>query len=294
MYRVFAVLVAALLAIPAAGCQPTPTVSPTPTGSSPPTVSPSPTQAGTTITVRTYFFLGSFTDSGGLVPVERVVPKLEPVGSTERAAIEALLAGPNDAELGASPAMYTVMPAGTRLLGLDFPEPGVVTVDFSGEFESGGSASAKARLAQVVFTLTQSPQITDVRFRLDGKPITTFSDAALPLDPPVDRSDYTDQLPVVFIDEPAWGGVLANPARIEGLANAFEAQFLVRILDAAGKSVFQGPVMATCGTGCWGTFDETIPYSVPASAPGRLQAYELSEVDGSIVNLTDYPVRLTP
>ena len=279
-----ALLAAASVAL---GCNPAPSGAP----SSGATAGPS---AGPTTTVRAYFFLGTFTDSGGLAPVERAVPQLEPAGATERGALEALLAGPNEAELGASPAMYTLMPEGTRLLGLDLGEGGVATVDLSGEFESGGSASAKGRLAQVVFTLTQFPSITAVRFKLDGRPIMAFSDAALPLEPPVDRSAYTDQLPLVFVDQPAWGGVLGNPAHIAGLANVFEAQFLVRILDAGGSSLAEGPVMATCGTGCWGTFDETFPYAVQATAPGRLQAYELSEVDGSIVNLTEYPVTLSP
>ena len=52
--------------------------------------------------------------------------------------------------------------------------------------------------------------------------------------------------------------------------------------------------MASCGTGCLGTFDETIPYAVPAAGPGTLQVYEPSAVDGSPVNVTDYPVTLSP
>ena len=99
---------------------------------------------------------------------------------------------------------------------------------------------------------------------------------------------------MIFLDRPAWGAALGNPAHLTGLSNVFEAQFLVRILDGSGGAVAERSVMASCGTGCWGTFDETIPYAVAAAGPGRVQAYELSAADGSIVNLTDYPVLLNP
>jgi hypothetical protein len=190
--------------------------------------------------------------------------------------------------------MYTVIPEGTRFLGLRI-DAGIATVNLSREFESGGgSASVLGRLAQVVYTLTQFPTVTGVRFELDGEPVTVFSGEGVLLDSPVDRSDYTDQLPAVFVDRPAWGGNLGNPARLVGMANVFEAAFHVRILDAGGHSLADGPAMASCGTGCWGTFDVTIPYRVESAAWGTLQVYELSAADGSVENLTEYPVWLTP
>jgi hypothetical protein len=52
--------------------------------------------------------------------------------------------------------------------------------------------------------------------------------------------------------------------------------------------------MATCGTGCWGTFDVTIPYVVGSAQWGSLQVFELSAADGSEIHMTEYPVWLTP
>ena len=231
--------------------------------------SPSPTSTGTT-TVRAYFFLGSFSDNAGLVPVLREIPRTPAVGA---AAMTALLAGPNDAELGARPAMYTTIPEGTRFLGLRI-DAGVATVNLSREFEGGGgSASILGRLAQVVYTLTQFPTVQSVRFELDGAPVTVFSGEGVVLDQPVGRADYTDQLPAVFVDRPAWGGVLGSPARLVGMANVFEATFRVRILDGAGHKLADTPAMATCGTGCWGTFDVTVPYaSSRQRAGGRFRS----------------------
>lgn len=254
-----------------------------------PDVTPTPTQ-GSTI-VRSFFFLGSFTDNAGLVPVLREVPKTQAVGT---AALTALLAGPNAAELSARPAMYTAIPEGTRLLGLRI-EGGIATVNLSREFESGGgSASVLGRLAQVVFALTQFPTVQGVKFELDGEPVEVFSGEGVVLSDPVARDDYYDQLPAIFVNRPAWGGVLANPATIGGLANTFEAALQVRILDGAGRTLAQGPAMATCGTGCWGTFEVSVPYTVARAGWGTLQVFEFSAADGSEVNLTEYPVWLTP
>jgi spore germination protein GerM len=260
-----------------------------------PTATSSPSATGRTTIVRTYFFLGSFTDNAGLAPVERTVPQLEPAGALQSQALDALIAGPNDAELRAAPAMYSVIPEGSTVLGLDFAANGLVTVNLSRAFQAGGgSASERGRLAQVVYTLTQWDSITAVRFAIDGTPVTSFGSSAIPLDHPVSRADFTDQLPAIFIDDPAWGGTLGQPAHLAGLANAFEATFHVRILDAGGHALADGPAMATCGTGCWGAWDLDVPYVVAVAGPGTLQAYELSAADGSPTNLTAYPVTLRP
>jgi hypothetical protein len=270
-----------------------PSPEPTPGQSGGPLVTPGPSAGPSddTTTIRAYFFLGSFVDNAGLVPVLREIPKTQAVGA---AAMAALIDGPKGAELGARPAMYTTVPDGTRVLGLTI-DAGVATVNLSKEFASGGgSASVLGRLAQVVYTLTQFPTIKTVTFELDGEPVSTFSGEGVVLDKPVGRADYTNQLPAIFVDRPAWGGVLGGSARLVGLANVFEATFRVRILDSAGRALAAEPVMASCGTGCWGTFDVTVPYNVGKAGWGTLQVYEPSAKDGSPTNLTEYPVWLTP
>ncbi len=263
-----------------------------PSPSSAPSDAPSPTVApGDTTIVRAYFFLGSFTGNAGLAPVLREVPKTQAVAT---AAVRALLEGPNAKELGASPAMYTDVPAGTRLLGLSIKN-GVATVDLSAEFESGGGkASILGRLAQVVYTLTQFSTVDAVKFELDGQPVTVFGGAGVVLDHPVGREDYTDQLPAIFMDRPAWGAALGHPGRVSGLANVFEATFRVRLSDAKGAVLVDRQVMASCGTGCWGTFRVDLAYTVSKAQYGTLRVYDRSAKDGSPENVTEYPVWLTP
>ena len=52
--------------------------------------------------------------------------------------------------------------------------------------------------------------------------------------------------------------------------------------------------MASCGTGCWGDFRTSLAYNVSRAQWGTLRVYDLSANDGSVENVTEYPVWLTP
>ncbi len=269
---------------------PGPTSTPTSPASSPGS-SPSsgPTSRPTaspveTVVVRAYFLLGD-----SLVPVLREVPKTAAVGG---AAIDALLGGPNQAEQNAR--IGSAIPAGSQLLGLTIKDR-LATVDLSSEFESGGgSASMFGRLAQVVYTLTQFPTVDSVAFRIEGRAVTVFSAEGITLDGPQSRADYDGQLAAIWVDRPAWGAAFGNPGRVTGSANVFEAEFRVAVLDASGRVLVDQPVMATCGTGCRGTFDVTLRYDVARAQYGTLRVYEPSAKDGSPINVREYRVWLTP
>ncbi len=257
------------------------------TAPGPPAVSPA---AGTpvpdTTSLQVYFF-----DGDRLIPVQREVPATVAVA---RAAMTALLAGPTAAEAGGSVPLGSEIPPGTTLLGVSVGG-GTAVVDLSGAFQSGGgSASMFGRLAQVVYTLTQFPTVTGVTFRLDGRPVTTFSSEGIVLSGPSGRADFRDYLPAIFVDRPAWGATLPNPARVSGIANVFEAQFVAEVATAGGTVLASRNVSASCGTGCWGTFDVTIAYRVDRAQPGRITVYDLSARDGTRENVRSYPVTLTP
>ena len=275
---------------PSAPATPAPSApaTPVPSGSAAPataapvaTPTPAPSVAET-IVVRAYFFLGSLTGSGGLLPVLREVPKTQAVGG---AAIRALLAGPSAKELAASPAMYTDIPTGTRLLGLSIAG-GVARINLSSEFQlATGSGKPALRLAQVVYTLTQFPSVTSVIVQLDGVAMTNAAGG---------RTDYAAQLPAIFVDRPAWGAAAGNPVSVSGVANVFEATFRVQLLDSKSGILVDRQVMASCGTGCWGDFTASLAYAVSQPQWGTLRVFDLSARDGSQRDVTQYPVWLTP
>jgi hypothetical protein len=239
--------------------------------------------------VRAYYVLDGDAGVEGLVPTLRVVPKSAGVA---RAAMTALL-DPEDI-LDQYDQLSTAIPAGSRLLGISIKD-GVATVDLSSEFASGGgSASSSFRLGQVVYTLTQFSTVRAVLFQVEGRTVTTFGAEGIVLDGPQARADFEEQLPSIFVDRPAFGAAAGNPARIAGSANVFEATFRIALLDHSGKVLVDQRAMATCGTGCRGTFDVTLRYDVPRAHWGTLRTYFGSAVDGSPEDIRDYPVWLTP
>ncbi len=272
---------------------PTPTALPSqsPPGSPTPTSRPTPTPTrapADTMVVRAYFVLDGDVGVEGLVPTLREVPQTTAVA---RSAMEALLRGEILADYDR---LASAIPAGTRLLGLTIRD-GIATVDLSREFESGGgSASAFYRLGQVVYTLTQFPTVRAVLFQVEGKTVTTFGSEGIVLEGPQARDDFEDLLPSIFVDRPAYGAAIGNPARITGNANVFEASFRIAILDGSRRTLVDDHAMATCGTGCRGTFDVTLRYTVAKAQWGTLRVFYGSAQDGSPQDIRDYPVWLTP
>jgi hypothetical protein len=199
----------------------------------------------------------------------RVTRTHEATPRVATAAMEALLAGPRlEAGLG------TAIPAGTRLLGISIKKR-VATVDLTSQYQSGGgSLSMKARLAQVVYTLTQFPTVRAVLFHLDGEPVNVFSGEGIVLDHPVGRADYEDLLPVISVDEPVAGERVTSPVRISGSANVFEANVTVKVLDENGHVVGRTFTTATCGTGCRGTYAVPVTFKVDHEQPGTIVVHD--------------------
>ena len=261
-----------------------------PSGSTDPgsSVAPTPTPSGTTI-VRAYFWLGGLPGSEGLVAVLREIPGTK---SVAKAAVNALLAGPTSAEAGR--AITTAIPDGSQLLSLSI-DGGVAAVDLSAEFESGGgSASVLTRLGQMVYTLTQVPTVKSVVFQIEGVTRTSFSSEGVILSKPATRADYVALLPDIWVDRPAFNAAIGNPAHVTGNADVFEATFRISTLDGGGKVVADVQVMASCGSGCRGAFDTTIPYTVSKAQYGTLRVYNPSAKDGTPESIRDYRVWLTP
>jgi hypothetical protein len=238
--------------------------------------------------IRSYFYLADSSGKAGLVPTLHVVAKS---AATARAALLDLLAGPNAIERAGS--VMTQIPAGVTLHGVTISK-GVATVDLSAAFVAGPAASVRARLAQVVYTLTQFGTISNVNFRIDGVALTGSMGAGVSLAKPVGRTSFRANLPDIFVDLPAYHAALSNGSVVKGLANVFEAQFMLQIIDGSGKWIYLEPVKATCGTGCWGSFSVKISYTVTKAQYGILKVWVPSAKDGKPVSIRSYPVWLTP
>ena len=253
-----------------------------PTAVSSPSATSSGSGSGETLTLRVYFLRGEHIAS-----MQRTVPQTLQVAA---AALGELLKGPV-AQDGSG--VSTAVPSGTTYISTAI-EGGTATVNLSGDFAAGGgSASMHARLAQVVYTLTQFPSISAVQFALDGQIVDVFGSEGLILDHPQTRADYEDITPAILLESPTPGGSATGATlRITGTANTFEATFNAKVTDANGQVLAQQVVTATSGSGTRGTFDATLifaPAPTPASQ-GTLTVYESSAKDGSPQNVIEIPV----
>ena len=151
--------------------------------------------------------------------------------------------------------LSTAIPAGSKLLGISIKNGVARPICLVSSESGGGSASAGYRLGQVVYTLTQFSTVRAVLFQVEGRTVTTFGPEGIQLDGPQSRKDFNALLPSIFVDRPAFGAAASNPARVTGNSNVFEATFRVAMLDASRKVLVDQMAMATCGSGCRGTFD---------------------------------------
>jgi hypothetical protein len=255
-----------------------------PTGS-PTTPSPSPSSSPTptrTVTYELWFNL-----DGYLFVTHRTELFTPAVGART---LEALVSGPNDAETAA--AVGTAINPGTRLLGLTIHD-GVATVDLDETFTAEETpAIAVGSLSQIVYTLTQFDSIDGVRFEVNGTPLTNFG--GYELDGPQRRASFADQLPAILVQSPGIGARVSSPVTISGSADVFEAVVSIAILDEHRRTVASAFTMATCGTGCRGSYTTDVRYHVGTRQPGTIRVYEVSAKDGSPLHVVEIPVILMP
>jgi spore germination protein GerM len=255
--------------------------SPSLTGS--PTTSPSESPDPT----RSMTYELWFNYDGALFVTHRTEPFTPGVG---RRSLEALFDGPTDGERHAD--VSTSINLGTRLLDLTI-DNGVATVDLDATFSAEETpAIAVGSLSQIVYTLTQFDSIDGVVFEVEGTPLPNFG--GYELDGAQSRANFADQLPFIMVETPGIGERVSSPVTIAGTSDVFEAVVSIEILDRNGDAVASTFTMATCGTGCRGSYTTDVEYSVETRQPGTIRVYEVSAMDGSPIHIVEIPVMLTP
>jgi hypothetical protein len=214
---------------------------------------------------------------------------IERTPSVARAAVQLLLAGPTAEERSAG--LSTAIPPNTRLHGLNLAD-GVLTIDVSKEFVEGADAATmRARLAQLVFTVTQFESVVSARVRIDGAPTTTFGTSGLTLEGTLDRSDFTAETPLILVETIAPGDILKGSARVAGMNNTFENNVRIRVVGADGRVLADTFTTGHGPMGSWGRFETTVPFDRGANSNGTVEVFEASAKDGSEINVVAVPVR---
>ncbi|MDT8900020.1 GerMN domain-containing protein [Anaeroselena agilis] len=161
--KYIALLIALLLVLFAAGCQPDQAATAPPAPVKAPEQHPSP-PAPATMSVTVYF---ATKDASFLVPETRILPKNDhPI----RTAIEQLLGEPKNA------ALVRALPEGTKLKGITVKDH-IAYVDFNDKLiknGSGGSAGELLAVGAIVNTLTEFADIEQVQIMVEGKKVNTL------------------------------------------------------------------------------------------------------------------------
>jgi Immunoglobulin-like domain of bacterial spore germination/Sporulation and spore germination len=225
-----------------------------------------PTETATVTTpVVTTMVRAYFLRDGKVWPAARWVPKTEDATTTALDALDALFAGPTAKE-SEDLSFKTAIPE-QNAWGGDLTSISV-----------GPQRLSRQALAQIVYTLTQFPNVKSVK--VEGKRYT--------------RADFEDQTPGILVESPLPFADVSSPIRATGTANTFEATFNYELTDTDGKIVDENFVTATSGTGTRGTFDFTTKkFTVPFSGVGSLVVFERSAEDGSRTKLVEIPLRMS-
>jgi germination protein M len=229
------------------------------------------------ITVSLYFVRGN-----SLGVAERQV---RATPDPRNATLQALLAGPTPAERAAG--LSTDIPSGTELRGLSIGFGGAIA-NFNPTLLSGGSSAPQSpRAAQIVYTLTQFPNVGSVLFQIAGNRISGFG--GVNYSAPVKRPDLLSMVPTVVMETPALGSVVHSPLNLAGLSG-FVGTYYLQLVDSTGKQVVN-----TLGTSAIGSsFTATIPYTTTATGPGTLKLFTRAGARGSSLQEVDVPVTVGP
>jgi hypothetical protein len=283
-------LVPLALAIAVGACAKTVTPSstaPSPTAS---TTTPATTPVATGSMEVKIYYLVSFGARLRLAPERHRVEKTQAVA---KAALEELVHGHAQ-----DPDHSTPFPRSGSINSVTIAN-GVATVDWSAEVltASVGADEEALGIQSAVYTLTEFPSITKVRFTVEGKDRGTASNGRAIEDwwghvglagQPWDRDPAIETLESVTLYTPRDGSSSVGTLKLGGEASVFEATVGIILRDASGRVVVHTSAMASVGAPERGAFSKTITFAPPATRQTwTLQAFEASAKDGSIVFLED-------
>lgn len=213
------------------------------------------------------------------------------VGSTSAvatAAVTRLLTGPNAAERAAG--VTTQIPAGVHLRGISIAS-GTATIDVGRRFAAAGDRhSVRMRVAQLVFTATRFASVDRVRLEVAGQVVHAI--AGVPVPQPAAPQRFYRLLPAILVAQPAIGERLPTTVKVAGSANVFEAVVDMRLINARGRLIARAHTMATCGTGCRGTYAATLRYHLRRAQAGTLVVFD-SGGNAAHPHVVRMPVRLS-
>ena len=148
----------------------------------------------------------------------------------------------------------------------------------------------------VVLAVFPALLVTSSCTRVVNRVTATLSATAAPVTspPPSLSSGPTGGAPAMVVRAPSSGAEISSPVRISGTAAGFEGVVSLQVVDATGEVLAATNTAVSCGSGCRGAFHATLAFFTPLRQQGAVEAYEMSEEDGSMRHLVRVAVTLVP
>jgi hypothetical protein len=183
----------------------------------------------------------------------------------------------------------SMVPSAVDILGV-VAEDHTVTVDMNEAFLDGSGSGLLGdftMLNQLIYTATAQGGFESVLFTVNGAPVAAFGTEGLDLSGPQGKEAFLDQVNSVNVDSPL-NGSGDGPLSVTGFANVFEATVSLEVVDVSGNVVHEDFTTATCGTGCWGTYEFGVDY--PFVGGEIVRVFWHSAADGSPSDVVSIPV----
>lgn len=215
-----------------------------------------------------------FLRDGQVAPAARVE---KPLGETIfDVTLKALLAGPQPDEVAFG--LTTALRTDTRLRGpvqVD-PTTRTATVDFLRGFRSQDTTLQARRMAQVVFTLTQFPAITRVRFLVNGKPLDALNARGRVIDGPATREDYAALTPQILVESPGIWASVRSPIQVSGTMPSDTQSVGFRLYGRDDALLVEGSVGFRRSRNPRRPFQLAVPYDLDEAQRGTLVIYRVT------------------
>ena len=101
-----------------------------------------------------------------------------------------------------------------------------------------------------------------------------------------------DGKPAIVVNKPKPCQDVTTPVTVAGTADVFEAVVSIQVLDENGNQLSAVNTMASCGSGCRGTYRATVSFYSPTRQNGTIKVYEVSAKNGQPINVVSIPVVL--
>lgn len=188
-----------------------------------------------------------------------------------------------------------VLPANTRLLGINISPDGLATVNFSKEVLSAnvGSSGEVLGIQSIVNTLAEFSQIKQVSFQVEGRVDSRARDwwghVGLYNQPFTANNEKVFE-PAIWLTHPLDNQTAGVPLLVKGSAMVPQGSVTARLLNEDGQKIAEKTLDGLLQAPARGNFEMSITFSPPGKGKGTLEVFPAGK-DPSPQDIVKIPIQ---